>query len=306
MLGTTKFLTERKLIGSKSRPAVDSQPQGGHSPSAAEPASGSDNFKAVGIRDIVPTDSINSHQPPGDDHRSRWNNTLGSPSQHRYDSGSHCPISQNGGLNGCLFLQLCVGAWMLKTASSLWAAGLLTAAGGLAIPLYSTKGLGQTQTAPEIHRESELDPPARDRLSIDQARDRARLLHDVSIAALESMHRTYFQREKSIIPSFVMEDVFGQVKRQWKVEAHWIAVNMKAMSVDHEPKTPFEKQAALEIAAGEVAYEEIENGIYRRAGAVPLGAACVNCHGGFFRDPGNSPKYAGLVITLRIADRSAE
>jgi len=195
---------------------------------------------------------------------------------------------------------------MPKTASSLLTAGLLTATGWFAAQVGSTPGLGQSPPAPEFHRESELDPPARDKLSIDQARDRARLLHDVSIAALESMHRTYFQREKSIIPSFVMEDVFGQVKRQWKVEAHWIAVNMKAMSVDHEPKTPFEKQAAREIAAGETAYEEIENGIYRRAGAVPLGAACVNCHGGFFRDPGNAPKYAGLVISLRIADRPAE
>ena len=195
---------------------------------------------------------------------------------------------------------------MTPTASKLLSAGLLTAAGWCASQFCATPGLGQAPAAPEVHRESELDPPVHQKLSIEQARDRARLLHDVSIAALESMHRTYFQREKSIIPSFVMEDVFGQIKRQWKVEAHWIAVNMKAMSVDHEPKTVFEKQAVREIAAGEVAYEEISNGIYRRAGAVHLGAACVNCHGGFFRDPGNSPKYAGLVISLRIDDGQPE
>ena len=195
---------------------------------------------------------------------------------------------------------------MAPTASKLLNAGLLAAAGWCASQFCANPGMGQPPAPPEVHRESELDPPVHQKLSVDQARDRARLLHDVSIAALESMHRTYFQREKSIIPSFVMEDVFGQIKRQWKVEAHWIAVNMKAMSVDHEPKTVFEKQAAREIAAGEVAYEEIADGIYRRAGAVHLGAACVNCHGGFFRDPGNSPKYAGLVISLRIDDGQPE
>ena len=113
------------------------------------------------------------------------------------------------------------------------------------------------ETPPVTHRESELDPAPHDKLPLEVARDRARLMHDMSIAALESMHRTYFQREKSIIPSFVMEDVFGQMKRQWKVEAHWIAVNMKAMSVDHEPKTEFEKEAARVLATGEVAIEEI-------------------------------------------------
>jgi len=72
------------------------------------------------------------------------------------------------------------------------------------------------------------------------------------------------------------------------------------------PASPLGRGLGLSIAAGEVAYEEIADGIYRRAGAVHLGAACVNCHGGFFRDPGNSPKYAGLVISLRIDDGQPE
>ena len=85
---------------------------------------------------------------------------------------------------------------MTSTASKLLSAGLLTAAGWCASQFCLNPGWSQSPAAPEVHRESELDPPAQQKLSVEQARDRARLMHDVSIAALESMHRTYFQREK--------------------------------------------------------------------------------------------------------------
>ena len=63
------------------------------------------------------------------------------------------------------------------------------------------------------------------------------------------------------------------------------------MSLEHEPQSEFEKQAAKEIAKGKSEYEAIENGYYRRAGAIGLGAGCVNCHTGFLQSP---PKTAAL------------
>jgi hypothetical protein len=77
------------------------------------------------------------------------------------------------------------------------------------------------------------------------------------------------------------------------------------MSVDHEPATDFEKRAAKEIAAGTEQLEVVEDGFYRRAGAIPLGDGCVGCHGGFFKPQSNKPKFAGLVISVPIQNNDA-
>jgi len=97
-----------------------------------------------------------------------------------------------------------------------------------------------------------------------------------------------------------MEDVFTEIKVQSKMEAKWISVNMKAMSVDHEPKTEFEKRAAKEIAAGKPDYEVVEEGYYRRALAIPLTSGCIGCHGGMFKELSKTAKYAGLVISVPV------
>jgi hypothetical protein len=74
------------------------------------------------------------------------------------------------------------------------------------------------------------------------------------------------------------------------------------MSVHHEPRTEFEKKAAEAIAAGKSSYERTEQGVYLRAGAVPLASGCVNCHMGFSRSAGEKPRFAGLVIRIPIQE----
>lgn len=137
-------------------------------------------------------------------------------------------------------------------------------------------------------------------VSLDVARDRAKLMHDIYVATMDVMHERYFHGERAFVPARAMEDVFAQMNRQSQVEARWISVNVRAMSVSHEPKTPFEKRAAEEIAGGKEAIDEIEGGFYRRAGAIPLAEGCVNCHGGFFRESSKTPKFAGLVISIPV------
>lgn len=138
------------------------------------------------------------------------------------------------------------------------------------------------------------------RVTVEVARDRAKLMHDIYEATLDVMHHRYFHREKATVPARAMEDIFSAIKRQSNVEARWIAVNLKAMSVDHEPETDFERRAVTEIAAGKPSVDVIEDGYYRRAGTIPLGAGCVSCHAGFFNDATKSPKYAALVISVPI------
>lgn len=138
------------------------------------------------------------------------------------------------------------------------------------------------------------------RVAIEVARDRAKVMHEIYEATLDVMHHRYFHRERSVVPARAMEDVFLQIKRQSQVEARWISVNLKPMSIDHEPTSDFEKQAAREIAAGKLELETVEEGYYRRAGVIPLSSGCVGCHAGLSKEATQSPKYAALVISVPV------
>jgi hypothetical protein len=185
--------------------------------------------------------------------------------------------------------------------------GLLT--GGAAVVLCAALALRAEPPDGEAGRPGSEPPSAAGprgeasgRVSVEVARDRARVMHDVYAASLEMMHHRYFHRDRAVVPARALEDVFDAIRRQSNVEAQWIAVNMKAMSLDHVPKSDFAKRAAREIAAGKSELEAVEAGFYRRAGAIPLAAGCVGCHGGFFNDPTKTPKFAGLIISVPIAD----
>lgn len=141
-------------------------------------------------------------------------------------------------------------------------------------------------------------------IPLDVARDRAEVMHDVYEATLEVMHHRYFHGNRATVPARAMHDIFSIIERQSKVKARWISVNMKPMSIDHEPETSFEKAAAKAIAKGKSHIDIVENGYYRRAGAIPLSAGCVGCHGGLSSNPSTAPKFAGLVISVPVRESS--
>ena len=60
--------------------------------------------------------------------------------------------------------------------------------------------------------------------------------------------------------------------------------------------------APIDIAAGKSAFERVEDGYLRRAGAISLTGGCINCHGGFSPTLSSSAKFAGLVISVPIGD----
>jgi len=142
-----------------------------------------------------------------------------------------------------------------------------------------------------------------DRVPVAAARERAKLMHDIYDATLETMHRHFFRREQSVLPARAMEDIFADMARQLSIQTRWIAVNTKAMSINHEPETDFEKQAAKEIAAGKESFELVADGYYQRAGRISLGGGCLSCHSNQFSSPSASAKYAGLVIRIPVNDQ---
>ena len=138
--------------------------------------------------------------------------------------------------------------------------------------------------------------------TVQAAKERSQLMHQIYAATLDAMHHHYFRANKSVLPARAMEDIFADVARETQSTARWISVNTKPMSIDHEPKTDFERTAASEIAAGKPMFDRIEDGFYRRAGAIPLSAGCVGCHMGMFNDPGSTPRYAALIISIPVQD----
>jgi hypothetical protein len=136
--------------------------------------------------------------------------------------------------------------------------------------------------------------------AIALARERAKLLHDVYSTTLDVMHHRYFRRDGAVLPARAMEDVFEQMAELSGDKANWISVNTKAMSINHEPATGFEKKAAAELSAGKEEFELVENGIYQRAAAIPLGSSCVGCHTKMFSGAPKSPRFAGLVISIPL------
>jgi hypothetical protein len=155
-------------------------------------------------------------------------------------------------------------------------------------------------------KNSEVEQKVVPRIPIAVARDRAKLMHEIYLATLEVMHDRYFHADRAIVPARAMEDVFSHLDAQTGTQANWISVNLKAMSINHEPKTDFEKRAAREIVIGETEIEEIKDGMYRRASAIPMTGGCISCHGGFFKEPSKAKKFTGLVISIPIVPESAD
>ncbi len=138
------------------------------------------------------------------------------------------------------------------------------------------------------------------RVSVEVARERAKLSHNIYVATLDVIHHRYFRNDRASVPARALEDVFVEVAREENIQARWIAVNARAMSVNHEPKDEFEKQAAKAIAAGKGEYELVEKGVYRRAEGISLmNRGCLICHLGFGAS-GKTKRFAGLVISIPV------
>ena len=153
-----------------------------------------------------------------------------------------------------------------------------------------------TAGAEEAPSESELepiDPPS----TVAEARSRARLLHEVAHGALQVVHRDFFDEENvHAIPSASLEDVFKEMSRSYRVEIAWLNVNTDIVNIDHQPESPFEKEAAKGLAAGKPYVEATDANRYRFAGPIRLASQCLKCH--LKHRTSTADRTAGLVISM--------
>ena len=132
---------------------------------------------------------------------------------------------------------------------------------------------------------------------VDQARDRARLLHEVVRGTLQVVHRDLFDEDDSFaIPSRSLEDVFFELSRGYHVKLKWLNVGTDVLNEDHLPSTAFERESAKQLAAGKERHEQVDESVYQYAGVIHLKSQCLKCH--VKRRTDTKPRHAGLVITI--------
>lgn len=140
-------------------------------------------------------------------------------------------------------------------------------------------------------------PPAILPAGVEEARGRARLLHESLHGTLQLVHRDFFDpNDHDFIPSATLEEVFKDLATKQKVSVRWLGVEGKTMNVDHKPKDEFERKAVDALRSGKVEFEEVKDGRYRRAGAIVLHNACLKCH--VPKRTSLEDRVAGLVISM--------
>ena len=140
--------------------------------------------------------------------------------------------------------------------------------------------------------------------TVDEARARARLLHEAFHGALQIMHRDFFREEQRLaIPSKSLTDVFREMKRTHRVELRWMAVNTNVMNIEHEPRDDFDRAAVKALSGDKDEFDQLVDGQFRYAGSVHLSASCVKCH--VRSRTSNDSRKAALMITIPLETDSA-
>ncbi|MBL9157036.1 MAG: DUF3365 domain-containing protein [Verrucomicrobiales bacterium] len=167
---------------------------------------------------------------------------------------------------------------------------LLPVAGGI---LTGPVGGGEKATT------AERDPEGFPR-SIEEARGRARWVHEIIHGALQVMHRDFFDEDavERSLPSQSLDDVFAEMARSHGVEIRWLGGNA-GKGKDHVPKDGFEEKAVAALIAGAPEYEGVETGRYRFVGPIKMQNQCLKCH---VRDRKSlEDRVGGLAISFPLA-----
>lgn len=147
------------------------------------------------------------------------------------------------------------------------------------------------------------DETADEPLTVEEARRQSRLLERTYVTTLRMMHRRYFDEdERHPIPARTLEEVFKEVDAGTQRTTGWLAVNTPAMNVDHEPEPGFETDAVEALSDGKEAFERVENGVYRRAGAVPLAGGCLKCHVSALTKRVSTPRIAAFIVSMPVQE----
>jgi len=145
-------------------------------------------------------------------------------------------------------------------------------------------------------------PPGAVRHSVSEARQQAELLHTAMHSTLQVVHHHLYRPDEGLpLPAAVLKEVFADLEKEQHVTLRWLAVEGQAMNSDHKPQNAFEEAAVKALKSGAREYEQTENGIYRRAGAIILTNHCLKCHVPDRKT--TKDRTAGLIIAIPVQEK---
>ena len=139
-----------------------------------------------------------------------------------------------------------------------------------------------------------------DPVTISAARRQAELLHSTLHTSLQLIHHRYYREDEGLpIPAVVLRQAFRDIEAEQGVRFRWLAVEGQAMNSDHQAQDEFERKAVEVLKSGQPFYEQAANGIFRRAGTITLGNACLKCHVPDRKS--TKARTAGLIISIPVS-----
>lgn len=136
--------------------------------------------------------------------------------------------------------------------------------------------------------------------TVEEARARARWMHEIIHGALQVMHRDFFDEDavERSLPSQSLDDVFAEMARSHGVAIRWLGGNA-VKGKDHYPQDRFEEDAVAALISGKPEHESVEGSKYRFVGAIKMQNQCLKCH---VRDRKTlEDRVGGLAISIPMA-----
>ena len=138
--------------------------------------------------------------------------------------------------------------------------------------------------------------------TVEEARGRARWVHEIIHGALQVMHRDFFDEDavERSLPSQSLDDVFAEMARTYGVQIRWLGGNA-TKGKDHFPRDAFEEAATAALDSGKPEYDAVADGRDRFAGAIRMQNQWLKCH---VRDRKSlEDRVGGLAISFPLAVR---
>jgi hypothetical protein len=138
-------------------------------------------------------------------------------------------------------------------------------------------------------------------VTVAEARRQAEVLHATVHVSLQLVHHNLYREDEGLLlPAAVMREVFAELEAEQPVKLRWLVVEGQAMNADHLANDQFERDAVAALIKGDAAYEEVANGLYRRAGPITLGNVCLKCHVPDRKT--TEDRTAGLIVAIPVVE----
>lgn len=138
-------------------------------------------------------------------------------------------------------------------------------------------------------------------VTVAEARRQAEVLHEAMHLTLQIVHHRYYREDQGLpIPAATLADVFRELEKEKQVKLRWLVVEGQAMNDDHKARDEFERAAAEALRSGRREFEQVEKGVFRRAGPIALTNHCLKCH--LPDRKTTATRTAGLVVSIRVKD----